>query len=185
MPRFAILLVACSGSSTDDTPFVGPETCDNGVDDNGNGLVDCADTDFCGGLACATGDDDDDDTGEPLAPVEVVYSAEDCCDFIIDTECPKSLGTVGVVNRTTEEAVLDASCDLVDGESPIVWQIKGGDDPPEAFIVNAPVSATTELTLEAFYNCAVTHGFVTTCRVKIDTEEEEADVEFDVTATPQ
>jgi hypothetical protein len=40
MRWFATLLVACSGSSSDDTTFDGAETCDNGVDDNGNGLVD-------------------------------------------------------------------------------------------------------------------------------------------------
>ena len=52
MARFVMIaaflpLMACgTGDGNDD--FLFPEDCDNGIDDNGNGLVDC-DDDQCGG----------------------------------------------------------------------------------------------------------------------------------------
>ena len=44
---WAVLAVGCLGR--------GPETCDNGADDNGDGLVDCADP-LCGASAACPGD---------------------------------------------------------------------------------------------------------------------------------
>ena len=187
VPLF-LVTVACSGD-TDDTTFVGPETCDDGIDNNGNGLVDCADTAFCGGLACATGDDDDDDddTAAPPPVVEVIYSADDCCDFAFGPgDCPMSIGTLQIANRSVEaDGEMDVSCDLVDGESPIVWQLQGGTEPPNPFIVNAPLLATSQVTVEAFYNCAVTHGFQTSCRAIAEVEGVKDSVEFQILAQPE
>lgn len=63
MTRFLALsfLVACSGGgpSADDTDLsedsdtVTPETCDNGVDEDGNGLTDCADEECSSHASCA------------------------------------------------------------------------------------------------------------------------------------
>ncbi|MCO4746682.1 MAG: hypothetical protein KC912_17945 [Proteobacteria bacterium] len=55
-----VLLVACNSSpeddvidSADDSGAAAVETCDNGVDEDGDSLIDCADDDCAGDASCA------------------------------------------------------------------------------------------------------------------------------------
>ena len=178
------LLLACSGTDDDDT-LLRPETCDDGVDNNDNGLVDCDDTAFCGGLACQDNTDTD-DTDLPPPDLEIVFDPSGCCDFEFTTgDCPKAIGTFGVRNASLDiDAEIDTSCDLVGGGSVIQWQIQGG-AAPAAFIVNAPLYTESSATIEGFFNCGVNQTFTTHCRIKIEDLEggETAEYEFDITGT--
>jgi hypothetical protein len=177
------LLLSCSGSDGETDTFTRPETCDDGVDNNDNGLVDCADTAFCGGLQCQTGDDDD-DTDVPLPDLEIIYDPTTCCDFqFVSGDCPKSIGTIGVINRSTDDATVDASCDFVTGESVIQWQVQGG-APPIPFIVAEPLYSGQSMTLEGFFNCDTAQPFNVACRVKVETDIDVSEVEFDIEGTP-
>jgi hypothetical protein len=181
-PLVLLLLAACSG--TDGDTFTRPEVCDDGVDNNGNGLVDCDDASFCGGLQCQAPDTDV-DTDEPLPPLEISYTAAECCDFTFTTsECPKSIGTFGMIDRGEDDAVIDVSCDLVNSEAAVQWQVQGGSDAPTPFIVDTPVYAGSSVTIEGFFNCAVPGEFTTHCRANIETDEDRAEIEFDITGTP-
>ncbi|MEM6931381.1 MAG: hypothetical protein AAF602_30905, partial [Myxococcota bacterium] len=73
-----------------------PEICDDGIDNDGDGLVDC-DDESCGGINCQR-----QDTGFEEAPVEIVISQSRCCDFTFnDQNCDGRLaGTIDIVNRT-------------------------------------------------------------------------------------
>lgn len=65
----AIFYEVCAGGINVTTGGGGPEICDNGIDDDGDGLVDCADPDCCGiegcgvclEINCDNGIDDDGD----------------------------------------------------------------------------------------------------------------------------
>ena len=45
-------LVDCKDPQCADSIYCRPEICDNGIDDNGNGLIDCADPQCAGALVC-------------------------------------------------------------------------------------------------------------------------------------
>lgn len=178
----SLLLAACSG--TDGDTFTRPEVCDDEVDNNGNGLVDCDDTAFCGGLQCEAPDTDF-DTDVPLPPLEITYSVATCCDFEwAAADCPKSIGTVGMINRGEEDAEVDINCDLVNTQPAVQWQVQGGSDSPTPFVVDIPLFAGSSITMEAFFNCNVSGQFTTQCRANIETEEDRVDKEFDITGTP-
>jgi hypothetical protein len=182
-----LLVGACSGDDSDPTEPLGPEICDNGVDDNGNGLVDCDDGQFCGGLQCATtpGDDDDDTTAPP--DIEVDFD-DDALDFEFPVQagiCNQPLVTITVVNRSGElEAVVDANCDLVNGQATIGFGIDGG--AAQAFVVDEPLPFGESMELTMYFACrGVDEAFTTTCRVKADLGGLVDEVEFSANGTPQ
>jgi hypothetical protein len=147
MSRFAVALFlvvgACSGDDDGTTEPIGPETCDNGVDDNGNGLVDCEDSTFCGGLQCITTGDDDDDTTTELPEVEIDFSGTSV-EFTFTPQsgtCSQPIRTFTVVNRNEDlEAVVDANCDLINGGTAgIGFDVDGAS--PRQYVVDGAARA--------------------------------------------
>src|SRR5262245_59636238 len=104
LPLTAILLLSgalgtgCSGDTTD-PGRPPPEICDDGIDNADDGLIDCDDTEACGGLQCITNTIDT-DTTVPLDPAEIIFSAADCCNFTYGQgDCPLLVGTFQAANR--------------------------------------------------------------------------------------
>ncbi len=177
------VLVSCSGS-TEPTPFEEREICDDEVDNNGNGLVDCDDTEFCGGVRCVTttGDDDDDTTELPL--VEIDYPGADIFFDWTTGTCPVLVKSMIIVNRSTEEeGEVDASCDLLNGSTAALrFQIDGGE--VKTFLVDEDLAISGQMQLDMFFNCDADEQFTTRCRVKGTVEGVVDEIEFDVTGTP-
>lgn len=191
MSRFAVALFlvvgACSGDDDGTTEPIGPETCDNGVDDNGNGLVDCEDSTFCGGLQCVTTGDDDDDTTTELPEVEIDFSGTSV-EFTFTPQagtCSQPIRTFTVVNRNEDlEAVVDANCDLINGGTAgIGFDVDGAS--PRQYVVDEPLAPATSMELGMFFACrGINDAFTTVCRVKVDLEGITDQVEFDANGTP-
>jgi hypothetical protein len=185
----ALFLVvgACSGSDDTEPKPLKPEICDNGEDDNGNDLVDCDDTEFCGGLACRPTGDDDDDTTVPLADVEVDFD-EDSIDFVFTPQaglCSVPLATVTVINRNEDvEALIDANCDLVGGKSVIGFDLDGAN--AKAFIVDEGLDAASSVDVGVIFVCqGANQEFSTNCRIKVDLSGLVDEAEFVVNGVPQ
>ena len=180
-----LLLLGCSGG---DTPGrLDPEICDDDIDNNGDGLVDCEDTTACGGLVCRDPGDTDDTDVEPEA-VEIVYDPETCCDFSFD--CPgqdKSIGRFSIVNRSTElDAFVDVSCGLVGPSlTPIEFQVVGSSQQPVPFLRDADLYAETSIEIEVFFACkpGLNIDFETLCTVEVENEEDDFEKEFPIQAS--
>jgi hypothetical protein len=174
------------GSATGTRPD--PEICDDGIDNDGDGLADCDDTDSCGGLACIGTTTTTYDTSANLPNADIAYSPATCCDFEFGgpTDCPtKVIGTVEFFNRAYEEAgEFDISCDLVGGESPVQWQVAGAAT-PEPFVVNQNLFADDSIVVSGVFVCAagVNNTFTTTCRANIEVGANFDEVEFEITGT--
>lgn len=180
-----LVLTACSGTGGDDT-FTRPENCDDGVDNNDNGLVDCDDTQFCGGLQCK-GDDTHFDTDVDLPDLEIVFTAAECCDFQWQpSDCTgQSIGSFTVINRSTElDAELLTNCDYVNGASAILWQVVGSSAGRTAFITDAPIYPESEVKIEGFFNCGVGGNFTTDCRIKLENEDDLVQYDFTISGQP-
>jgi hypothetical protein len=182
------LVGACSGDDDTGPEPIGPETCDNGVDDNGNGLVDCDDKAYCGGIQCIpTGDDDDDDTTEP-PEVEIDFDGS-TLDFSFTPQagiCSQPIRTITVVNRNEDvEALVDANCDLVGdaGTSAIGFDIDGQN--PRAFIVDETLPAATSIEVGMIFACrGIDEPFSTNCRIKVDLSGLVDEATFTANGTP-
>lgn len=183
---FGLLLAGCSGDDNVKRPD--PEICDDGEDNDKDGLVDCDDTADCGGLACR--ETFTTETGETAPPTLEIVVNDGCCDFSFGSaDCPqKSIGTVSIINRDPElEGQFTASCETV-GPSlqPIEWKVVGsGNQVP--YLVNLPLAPESTVEVEAFFVCdaGVDQTFETVCRVVAEIEEssEEVSVEQEVTGT--
>lgn len=181
------LLLSCSGGD-DGTERKDPEICDDEIDNNDDGLVDCEDEASCGGLVCRDpSGDDDDDTTVPTPDVEILWDPSACCDFEYD--CPggdKSIGTFAIVNHLADaDAEFDISCTLVGPQlSPIEFQVVGSSAAPVPFVVNADVYAGAQVTVEAFFVCKpqLSQDFSTTCKVIVETEDDEWEQEIPIDA---
>lgn len=182
-----VFLGACSGSDPVDRPD--PEICDDGVDNDGDGAVDCDDSQ-CGGLPCqGIGDDDDDDTTGPPPTVEIVRNPDDCCDFLFTTEdCPsKKIGDLAIINRSVDvEGQVDAFCDRVGPESsPVIqWNVEGTAQ-QRVTLINAPLPPESSMTLNSLFVCAtgVNQDFYVECTIFVEVGEEEAEEIFTIVAT--
>jgi hypothetical protein len=182
-------LGACSGdpAGDDDDDREGLEICDDGIDNNDNGKVDCDDTAYCGGLQCLTttpGDDDDDD--DDLPDLEVGYGGQPI-GFTYTPQpegCQDLVETITVINRsTTLAAEVDASCDQLGGqEIAMVWRV--GDEAPKQFVTNEAIGPESQIELGLLFVCRVSQEFTTTCRVSIENEEGNDRVEFQVAGSP-
>lgn len=177
----AAVTVSCSGTETEPE---GREICGDDIDNNGNGLVDCDDTKYCGGLQClptTTGDDDDDTTELPV--VEIDDPGGNVFFTFTAGGCPQLVKTYHVVNRSDDtDGVVDASCDWLDTTSVFRWVPDGGT--PTQFVVDEDLYAGTQMQLDMYFTCGINTEFTTKCRVKGDVGGITTDIEFDVTGTP-
>lgn len=180
-----LALAACSGEPAPTRQD--PEICDDGIDNDKDGDIDCDDTN-CGGLPCQQQGDDDDDTTEPPPDIEFLYDAEACCNFDFSSaDCPsKTIGTIAVINRSKKDsAEVDASCTAVgpDVFTAIRWQAPGAST--VAFLVNAIVEPETQIELTAIYQCGggIDQTFTTDCILTAELPDLSDDLEIEVTGT--
>ncbi|MEQ1502932.1 MAG: hypothetical protein ABMB14_11915 [Myxococcota bacterium] len=186
----AIGLGACGGGGDDTSPRPELEVCDDGEDNDGDSLVDCDDTQDCGGIHCQnTGDDDDDTTPTEPATIEILFDETSCCDFTFTSEdCPsKTIGTFSVLNRSLEDdGDFDVSCDLVGpGLSAIKWQPEDASS-KQAFVVASPIYANNQVEVTGYFDCVGTIDteFTTACNITANVGSETAVLDFEITGTP-
>ena len=180
----------CTG--TDPEPRPDPEICDDGIDNDGNGAIDCDDS-ACGGLPCMNQGDDDDDTTEPPGVVEIVYNEQDCCDFTFgQSDCPQMrIGTITIINRSTEyDGQVDVFCDRVGPDAaPVIQWVAGNAPEPRPTVVNAPVPRESEIEIDGVFVCqtGVNQDFTSECTAFIEAgpegQTEEDEVTFVISAT--
>jgi hypothetical protein len=191
LPLTVILLMAgaaavtgCAGTDTDGEGRKPPEICNNEIDDDDDGLVDCDDELECGGLQCET-DTTDTDIVVELDPAEILFDPTSCCDFTFSQgDCPMMIGTYQAANREEEiDGELDASCNLIGGEPPLSFSVAGCPNCPIPYLVNQPVDPNTTVTVEVWFDCAVAQTFEATCLTEIDVNPYTDDREFTVTGT--
>jgi hypothetical protein len=172
---------ACSGEPPPARPEL--ELCDDGIDNDGDSLVDCDDVADCGGLACRDTDVGDDDDDEP-ALVEILFDEAECCNFdYSSSDCPqKDIGTFSVINRLTdEEALLDVFCDRVGPEVDAVIQWKPeGPSQPRPTVANAPIAAESSVNMVGVFVCAtgVNQTFTTECTIYVEAGESGEEAEY-------
>jgi len=176
----------CTGTDTDDGGRKPPEICNDEIDNDDDGLIDCDDSAECGGLQCNTGTTDTDTTVE-LEEAEILFSAADCCDFTFSQgECPKMIGTYQAANREPEtDGELDASCDLIGDDPPLKFSVDGCPNCPIPYLTNQPVDPNTTVTVEVWFDCAVVTTFKATCRTNIEVDPFKDEWEFEVNGTRQ
>jgi hypothetical protein len=170
LPPFttALLAFAVSAGCAGDPP-VGrppPEDCQDGIDNDSDGLVDCDDSAECGGLQCQNANDTDTGITVDLPDLEIEIPPDTCCNFTFSdpADCPMVVGSYVVHNRTLEsEAELDASCDLYEGDSPISFDVEGCSNCPTPFLTNFVVDPQTSVTVELVFNCSIGHTFTANC----------------------
>ncbi|MEZ4235467.1 MAG: hypothetical protein R3F59_04755 [Myxococcota bacterium] len=182
----AAWLAGCSGDGPVQRPD--PEICDDGIDNDGDGLVDCDDGDDCGGLACVTHGDDDDTVTEP-PEVEIVLDEDLCtgadCTFdYAGSDCPqKELGTFHVFNRTDDtDAEFQIYCNGVgpDGARVIQWKADGGQLRPT--LANVIIAPGDSLEVTAAFVCAagINQSFDTFCNAYVNAEPYDQDLDFEM-----
>jgi hypothetical protein len=191
MRRYVVLgtvlavLGSCSGEETGPRPD--PEICDDEIDNDGDGDVDCDDTE-CGGLPCLNRGDDDDDTGttEPPPPVEVQYDPESCCDFeyaVSTCGQAQAIGTLSFINRTEDEAGdYDISCDQVGGAFAIKFAVTGQGQ-PQPFLSGRPIDAGEQVSIDVIFACNVNQTFTVDCNAKVEAGPYEDIVPFSITGS--
>jgi hypothetical protein len=179
----------CSGEPPVERPDL--EVCDDGIDNDGDGQVDCDDVGDCGGLACRDTNvgDDDDDTEPPM--VEIVFDETECCSFdFAPSDCPqKEIGTFRVTNRMEDEdALLDVFCDRIgpNSEPVIQWKSEGSNQ-ARPTVANATIAPGTSATMVGVFVCAagVTQTFTSECNIFVEAVEssEEDELVFTIEAT--
>jgi hypothetical protein len=176
---------ACSGD--DGTVRPDPEICDDEIDNDGNGLIDCEDSSACGGIHCQQTGDDDDDTAESEL-VEIVLDDDTCCDFTFGAaDCPqKEIGTFSIINRSPDvEGNFDVSCDTVGPNlAPIEWQVAGGSN-QVPYLVNLPLAPNATVEIQGYFVCTpgLEVDFTTTCHISAEVEGVKDELDHDVHAT--
>jgi len=184
-----LLMAACAGDETTVPPP--PEICDDGIDNDGDGLVDCEDEASCGGLACRDPGDDDDDSGtEPPPIVEVLFNADTCCDFdfSVPGDCQKEVGAFSIINRseTIDGLIKTLTCDIPPGgtEAAILFSL---DDNPQRypFVANAELDRNSTVEVHVWYDCYANQSFELPCRVKAEVDDVADEVEWTTVGTVQ
>ncbi|HHO51014.1 MAG TPA: hypothetical protein ENK18_09125 [Deltaproteobacteria bacterium] len=187
MLRFSLTLslslsVGCSGEAPGTHPE--PEICDDGIDNNGNGLIDCEDSASCGGLVCRDNTNNTNDTGEPLPELEIFIDPDDCCDFTFsDADCAgKPIGQFTILNRSDEQGTIDVTCD-VPGTGISVLEIRMNDNQVlRPFLTDAPMEPTSENTIYLSYDCYALQTFEVGCSAKATLPNDSEELGFSVRA---
>ncbi len=139
-----------------------PESdCADGIDNNGNGLVDCDDPD-CGGINCRRFD-----TGIDEQEVEIVIDQRDCCDFTFNpTNCNNRLaGTIEVVNRTKSPGLVTfVRCDPKDFGNAVGFRV-GSDGIVDNALGNVPLAEESSVVIEAVFDCQTDAAFTAECEI--------------------
>src|ERR1041385_7050068 len=102
-----VLLVACGPQSrrgpmgdddglVDSAPVVGPEICDDGIDNDGDGKVDCSDVDCSGIGNCPVCGQVDMPEGQPLVLPDGVSSGKVCS---TDADCSSTPATPNCISK--------------------------------------------------------------------------------------
>jgi hypothetical protein len=161
---------ACSGDTDDGRKD--PEICDDDIDNDDDGLIDCDDTEECGGLQCVPAESDTGTTVD-LPDLEIVMNAKNCCNFSFSgpADCPLVIGTYEAINRSTEEvADLDASCDLIDGSPPFTFNTPNCPQCPAPYLTNVAVDPGETVTVEIIFNCTIGQTFTANCLTDISAD---------------
>lgn len=189
MLRFSLALitvlgVGCSGNPPGTRPD--PEICDDGIDNDGNGLIDCEDTVSCGGLACRDADTDTNDTGDPLPPLEILIDSEDCCNFTFsNADCAgKPIGQFRIINRSDDDGTIDVTCDLpgTGGISAVEFRMNDNQTLRQ-FLTDAPMRSTSDNTIYMSYDCYTSQSFEIGCRAKATLPSDVEELGFSVRGT--
>lgn len=162
------LVVGLLGCVTvDPQPRADPEICDDGIDNNGDGLIDC-DDDACGGIQCREGSGPD--TGASDEPVEIVIDNRKCCEFTFNEQNCSNLraGTIDIVNRTDEDgAITYIRCDNTAEFGGVVsFRVLNSGETPVDILATTTVPAQSTITVEAVFDCEADAAFTATCEAK-------------------
>jgi len=147
--------------------------CDDGIDDNGDGLVDCADPTCAADPACGTGTTTTGGTTggtTGLGDLAITLDPADCCTIqhqIGITECPQYVGTLTFTNSTGADVAHSASCTPASLGSAISFRRDTGGNPVPMDQVNAQLSDGGEV-YEMLFNCNETATFLVDCVAQID-----------------
>ena len=143
------------------------EICDDGVDNDGDGLIDCDDTDSCGGIPCQGVGADTGGSGEP---VEIVIEGRRCCDFTFNAgNCNnRSAGTLDVINRTDNDGLITSiRCERKDQiiGIPVGFRVDPLSDAKDA-LADVELPANSTVTVEAVFDCQTEDPFTVSCEAK-------------------
>ncbi len=166
-----VLLAGMSGCTGEtDGGRKPPEICDDGIDNDDDGLIDCDDSAECGGLQCVTGQESDTGPTVDLPDLEIVLTPKNCCNFTFTgpEDCPMVVGTYEATNRS-EDAVadLDASCDLIDGDPPFTFNTPNCPQCPVPYMTNVPVDPGETVIVEVIFGCTIGQTFTANCLTDI------------------
>lgn len=141
-----------------------PEICDDGIDNDGDGAVDC-DDEACGGLPCQQ-DQGPGDTGPSTEPIEIVIDSSECCEFsFLPENCMnRTAGSFEIFNRTDDEGMVDViRCDPLDDiGSPVRFRTSSSSEPVD-FLAGVVIPPQSSVTIEAVFDCQVDEAFESIC----------------------
>lgn len=172
------LLAACVACGGKAPPATVLENCNNGIDDDDDGAVDCADPD-CGcdtGLPTTgvppgttttfTGTTGVTNPGSPLAitidPTIHLWQHQ-----VGLTECPQPLGRILLDNPTDQQAQIIVSSERVDNENLFHFSLEGV-TPVEPW-VDWPIPAQSTGVVWVYYACTATATFTHFINVEFHT----------------
>lgn len=169
-----VALFACGGSDSADVGWSGFEICNNGLDDNGDGLVDCEDV-ACAGPACRLPPTD---TSPTVQGIVIEYEPGECDFRFSANDCTMLICSIDVPNGTDGEALVNASCENPSGGAShdnVVdlrnAQQLGG---RVGALVDSPLDANDTGEIELYYDCFTLQSFEATCTLEVKTSEHEA-----------
>jgi len=178
------LLASCEQERV--APPPPPEICDDGIDNDEDGLVDCDDTESCGGINCQEPGGNEDTAPEPPPIVEVIYDDADCCDFSfsVPDACDVITGTFRIINRSDDDGLIkNISCETPGKGTGAILEFAVGNSQPMEFVANARLPGLSDNTVNVWYDCFTDQSFQVDCRAKAEVNDVESEVTWTVTGT--